>query len=104
MTNETNIGPELLQQAGLSSGTLTAQDRDALRKKIERLKGDVKRLKTVALAGLALLLMCIAVVAVARNGPDSNHGVRLTVTRVATIGFLVGVYGNIGALFLIFVH
>ena len=104
MMNPPHIGPELLQQAGLSSGTLTAQDREVLRQKIERLNTRAKRLKTAALAALALILFCIAVVAIARNGPDRNHGVRLAITYVATIGYLVGIYGGIGALIAMFIH
>jgi hypothetical protein len=104
MTNQPNIGPELLQHAGLSSGTLTLEDRAALLKKIQRVNRDIKRLKTIALSGLALLLFCVAIVAVARNGPDANHGIRLTITRIGVIGFLAGFYGLLGAMLLIFVH
>jgi hypothetical protein len=93
--SETNLGAGLLKQAGLSAGTLPAQDREALRKRIEQANARVRRLKQLALLALTLFLLAIATAAVARNGPYRDQGIRLLLTHIAVFVYIVAAYGGV---------
>ncbi len=100
--SETNLGSGLLQQAQLTPGALSAQDREALRQRIERTKALMRRLRRWALRAGILLLMSAIILAVGKSGKD--HGFFAVLSTVGTIGMLVGFYGGICTLIALFLQ
>jgi hypothetical protein len=93
--NDAKIGAGLLNQAGLKPGILPPQEREALWQRIERSRAAVRRLKRLVVFLVALMVVCIVTVAIARNGPHRNEGIRLVLTWIANVGFILACYGGI---------
>jgi hypothetical protein len=92
---DANLGAGLLSQAGLKSGTLPAQEREALWQRIERSRTAVRRLKRFVVILMALLVVCFLTVTIAKNGPHHDEGIRLVLTWIASVGFIFAFYGGI---------
>lgn len=101
---DANMGTELLNQAGLKPGTLPPREREALWQRIERSRAAVRRLKRFAYLLVTLLVVCFLTVAIARNGPHRDEGIRLVLTWIASIGFIVACYGGIVVIIGLVVH
>ena len=99
---QNKLGSELLAQAGLAPGLMSDEDRQAMRRRIEGIDLRIWRLKRIVLGAIALVVVCLTVLAIVRNGPHPDEGGRLVATRVAVAGFLVGFYGGIFCLLWMF--
>ena len=99
---QNKLGSELLAQAGIGRELMSAEDREALRRRIEGIDSRIQRLKRIILGAVALVVVCLAVLAIVRNGPHPDQGGRLVATRIAVAGFLVGFYGGIFCLLWMF--
>ncbi len=101
--SETNLGSGLLQQAQLT-GALSAQDRERLRRHMERTQVLMRRLKYAALVCGVILAMSLVALAVAKMGPHKIQGGWRLLQNFGTIGALVGLDGGIFCLIALFLQ
>lgn len=99
---EQDFKSQLLQQAGLSAGTLPAHDREVLRQRIERLNRDLRRIKRWLLVVAPTLVLSIIVLIIGKTGHDK--GVFAYLAAAGTIGILAALYSLLGLFVLLAFH